>query len=386
MENNEVLVGYARGPDGPVRAGETRPDCTVSCYGCGCEMHYRSAHERTLADDRKVRVVAHFVHARKTACRGGESPEHWAAKHAVAHYAALWRYSHACRYCRTPVAIDVGNDARMARGEDEFPWQGLKLDAAHLAADGALLGAVEVYKTHRNSPQKVELFTAHGVRWVEVDAMHVLAALRDANDRLTEVTELPVMASSAMPDATCAACHERLALQAQQRQAEEARRLQEREAEVARRKQAALVEQARQEHRARLWYGERENVSWEAKLADRRLYPQILNGWLRSWHNSELEAWVDGHHLQLKMTLWGKWYLSLDGDGGERDGRERVLYDDRLAAQHGAAEQFPPLAAVHAADVETTLAQWEIIPGEKSIVNGYRLCHRPHCEKCRKLT
>lgn len=161
-------IRHAQGASGPVNAADASHDGQYTCYECGNVLVHKRKHSRRVNGvDYPVR--AHFAHLSVSGC-SGESVEHRAAKDVVA------RGNHPfyiqCR-CGKHVNVHVRNrDDTLVQ---EQPWRTFKLDVG-VWRDGAVVGAVEVFRSHALENLKIAAMTEGGLAWIEVCARDVLEA------------------------------------------------------------------------------------------------------------------------------------------------------------------------------------------------------------------
>jgi hypothetical protein len=177
-------VTYARGAHGPVPADGNQPG-ELTCYVCDAPVVHVAAHPR-IRGGTAFNVRAHFRHKGSgSGCNvTGESACHKAAVDAFNHTA--FTFERQCVRCKgiTPIMIP-------GSVHTEQPWlyhdRAYRLDVGYLVS-GVVVGAVEVWWTHKTLGQKLTDLVESDLAWCEVTASVVHDALRRGNHCLRAAT------------------------------------------------------------------------------------------------------------------------------------------------------------------------------------------------------
>lgn len=170
MTPNKVLC--ARSIQGPVFTESHR----ATCYCCDEELTFVRGHVRRLSDSKQINVSSHFRHLNGINCNP-ETILHKAAKHAVSSNDLEFFLS--CDCCNHPTQINLPRDCEK---REELRWENYILDVGFIR-QGLVLGAVEVYVTHRVPSHKSNDMSGY-LTWCEVEAKSILDALIENKTRV----------------------------------------------------------------------------------------------------------------------------------------------------------------------------------------------------------
>lgn len=169
---------------GPTHANCPSTDIAV-CYGCKQPLDHVRSHKRSRLGTQFV-VKPFYRHRTFTApkvCGDIESIHHMAAKDAAVKYANKLRYHYVCVECNTKVDLNIPLQQNCTASE-EVTWycpQGNKyrLDVAMISQCGKVVGAVEIYHTHRTDSNKANGLSEGNLDWCEVTAKRILDAVEN---------------------------------------------------------------------------------------------------------------------------------------------------------------------------------------------------------------
>ena len=143
----------------------------IECVACNQEVYFRKQHKRNR-NGMVYNVRCTFVHKSISNC---ESYEHRTAKKIIATTLSLWKFAiEKCHRCQTETTICFQQDT----GVEEASFGSMKLDVGVYEGGHEskhIIGAVEIYKTHRVDKEKKRKLDDH-IKWVEVDASDVIEA------------------------------------------------------------------------------------------------------------------------------------------------------------------------------------------------------------------
>jgi hypothetical protein len=189
---------WAQSQMGPVSVDEVTAQSRTDlvCYECAQPVQYTRAHNR-LVNGITYPVRAFFSHVSKPCGGGGEGILHKASKdvRGVA-------YFDLCRICRDKTYISIWGtrvDGERNLMVDGKTW---RPDVSYVDDAANFVSVVEIYDTHKSSPEKRKAYTLAGLAWVEVDATeHLLAGIEGGKK------EVRVICSSFdVTNRVCGAC------------------------------------------------------------------------------------------------------------------------------------------------------------------------------------
>jgi hypothetical protein len=184
---NATEICVARSGDTVTRACDASKDDLYACFDCGGRLTIRREHtrERSVCGvSMRSDVKAHFMHVgvRPASC-SPESCAHKAAKLLVSRCPVRMVFK--CPGCQGQFQVAYKGHPE-AQAVEECSFASFKLDVGFVY-QGRVVGAVEIYKTHRISDEKATALTTEGLCWAEVCADDVLQAQQVGR----EVTEWP---------------------------------------------------------------------------------------------------------------------------------------------------------------------------------------------------
>ena len=169
VRKSPVGAVWAKGPLGPVSAAERATNdeqIALVCYECENPVKFTREHQRILCGI-PTTVREFFSHVRNSTCSGGGE----GALHKASKDVRNVSYYDFCRVCAGKVYITIPG-TRAEGGEQDLWLDGTKWrpDVSYFDAEGKVVGAVEIFSTHKISEQKAFAYTNAGIAWVEVDA------------------------------------------------------------------------------------------------------------------------------------------------------------------------------------------------------------------------
>lgn len=171
---------------------------SLKCVVCEENVHFRKNHKRCRNGIQRP-VQSHFVHNSSSA-HSGESVEHMAAKKAIVN-AANPIFHFKCVDCDSYVHIHISGTP-----QEEVIFGNYRLDVGYVDRDNKVVGAVEIYKTHRIGREKEKCLTESNIAWCEVSAEEVLNKTQQKN------CAIDVM-QCAVSDARCVECVHKIELE-----------------------------------------------------------------------------------------------------------------------------------------------------------------------------
>ncbi len=174
---DEIDVLWGRDSGGQIVGTSAAGSPPYHCVQCGGRMALKAEHIRRRKRNGIVlesKVRTHFMHTagRPDTCTN-ESIEHKVAKNIVKVQRPVVFFR--CTGCERDMEIDYTCEGRAVGREEEPLTRAFRLDVGFVD-EGAVVGAVEVYKTHRISDEKAAALTGRGVAWVEVSAKSIIEA------------------------------------------------------------------------------------------------------------------------------------------------------------------------------------------------------------------
>jgi len=202
QNDNHEPMKWASLPNGNVispNAYEVLKDRpSLKCVVCEENVHFRKNHKRCRNGIQRP-VQSHFVHNSSSA-HSGESVEHMAAKKAIVNAAnPIFRFK--CVDCDSYVHIHIPGTPR-----EETTLGNYRLDVGYTDGDNNVVGAVEIYKTHRIGRKKEIFLTESNIAWCEVSAEEVLNKVQQST------CTIDVM-QCAISDARCMECAHKIELE-----------------------------------------------------------------------------------------------------------------------------------------------------------------------------
>ena len=169
------------------------------CYECEKPVKFTHEHKRTICGI-PTPVRAFFSHVSNSTCSGGGE----GALHKAAKDVRNVSYYDLCRVCSKKVYIIIPG-TRVEGGErdlwlDDKKW---RPDVSYFDSEGKVVGAIEIFDTHKISEEKALAYTDAGIAWVEVSATAHLRASAGAGAK-----ELLVLRSAFewVTDRVCESC------------------------------------------------------------------------------------------------------------------------------------------------------------------------------------
>lgn len=201
-ESSDITMKWASLPNGNVispAAYELLKDSpSLKCVVCEEKVHFRKSHKRCRNGIQRS-VQSHFVH-NSSSVHSGESVEHMAAKKAIVNTENLiFRFK--CVGCNSYVRIHISGTP-----QEEVIFGNYRLDVGYVDKSNKVVGAVEIYKTHRIGREKEKCLTESNIAWCEVSAEEVL------NNVHQNSSTIDVM-QCAIADARCEVCVQQIELE-----------------------------------------------------------------------------------------------------------------------------------------------------------------------------
>lgn len=130
--------------------------------------------------------VFHFAHKSKSSCKG-ETSTHMYCKHLLQQNLCKIKFTSRCMKCNQTQHKQFQNPLRTAQ---EHPWNSYKIDVAVLN-DTEMVGALEVYHSHRTSRTKMGDLIRNGVFVTDVETTEILSKLTiDSDEYLLDGTHI----------------------------------------------------------------------------------------------------------------------------------------------------------------------------------------------------
>jgi len=132
-----------------------------TCIDCGSAVMPRMGTKR----------VFHFAHKSKSKCKG-ETSAHKYCKHILQQNIDKLSFSSTCIKCSQ---VQQFNDTTSIVGVQEHPWKQYKIDVAILdKTTKSMIGALEVYHTHRSTQTKLGEISSNGIFVSDLDTADIL--------------------------------------------------------------------------------------------------------------------------------------------------------------------------------------------------------------------
>lgn len=132
-----------------------------TCIDCGSPVLPRMGTKR----------VFHFAHKTKSNCKG-ETSAHKHCKHLLQQNLDKLSFSSACIKCSQEQQF---NDTESIVGIQEYPWKQYKIDVAMIDKNTkTMVGALEVYHTHRSTQTKLGEISSNGIFVSDLDTADIL--------------------------------------------------------------------------------------------------------------------------------------------------------------------------------------------------------------------
>jgi len=132
-----------------------------TCIDCGSAVLPRMGTKR----------VFHFAHKSKSKCKG-ETSAHKYCKHLLQQNLDKLSFSSTCIKCSK---VQQFNNTTSIVGVQEHPWKQYKIDVAILdKTTKSMVGALEVYHTHRSTQTKLGEISSNGIFVSDLDTADIL--------------------------------------------------------------------------------------------------------------------------------------------------------------------------------------------------------------------
>lgn len=184
-----------------------------ACLECTGACGLVKEHSRNI-NGVSHQVRSHFRHNTSNASAGGssssgcqgESADHLAAKYFVAKHHERLEFKVDCHTCKSPVRVYMPRDSTWST---EVTFRKFKLDVG-IEKDDAVLGGVEIFKTHRCTGGKCASLTDGGLAWIEVEAKNILSLVDKVNSSAGETSRFTVNGYRCAVD-HCQSCRDKAA-------------------------------------------------------------------------------------------------------------------------------------------------------------------------------
>lgn len=139
-----------------------------TCLDCNSRLIARMGDKR----------VYHFAHKSKSKCKG-ETSSHLYCKHILEKQIHKTIFHSKCVTCKcTETKRFVPSDKNTIRTAQEYPWNQYSIDVAVLeSSNNTLLGALEVYHSHRTTQTKMGDLAIHNIFVTDIDTYEIISKL-----------------------------------------------------------------------------------------------------------------------------------------------------------------------------------------------------------------